>query len=129
MKGAIKFVDISKKLDRYEYTYAVLHKSLFRKKYMKIVFTSDVPHYWWSDVASAMRQSNLFWETMVMGEPANTGIGIITYSKFSDSDMSKYSGDTKQWGQLLQQASRKQIRLGKDFTEEHGVHPDSYVRS
>ena len=83
-------VDINSKGEEFEYIYAVLGKSFFKKVFFKFIFTSKFPHYLYSHIHNAMKFKALFWEDLVEGQKTDLVIGFVTYTDFNSNDFEKY---------------------------------------
>lgn len=104
----LKFVNIEKNGDEYVYIYVVSAKLNFKNKYLKMLFTSRLPDYMWTEIQKAMAKNCIYFEDLTEGEPQNIKIGSIAYSYFSDADFKKYSTNIKQWQSFLKKAVDKQ---------------------
>jgi len=117
----LKFVDIRKGDDEYAYIYAVNAKANFKNKYLKMIFTSRLPDYMWSEIQKAMTKNNIYFEDITEGESRDIKIGSITYSYFSDADFKKYGTDINKWQSFLNKAIDKQRVF---VEEENQKNPD-----
>lgn len=122
----ITLVDINYDGKNYDYVYAVLGKSFFKKVFFKIIFTSKLPHYWWTDIQKMMRSKNIYWEDIVEGEATDLEIGFITYTPFSQDDFDRYGDSFGQWKPLLDAAVKKQRELKEEYEKKYGE-PDLKV--
>ena len=79
----ITLVDINYDGTKYEYVYAVLGKSFFKKVFFKIIFISKRPHYWATDILKMMLSKEILWHDLVEGEATDLEIGFITCTPFA----------------------------------------------
>ena len=122
----LKFVDIQKVGSEYIYTYVVRAKLNFKNKYLKMVFTSQLPDYMWTEIQKAMAKNNIYFEDLVEGKPQDIKIGSITYSYFSDADFEKYGTDINKWQSALNKAVDKQTKLVEEENQKNPNRPKLY---
>ena len=122
----LKFVDIEKNGNEYLYVYVVSAKSNFKNKYLKMIFTSPLPDYMWTEIQKAMTKNSIYFEDLTKGEPRDVKIGHLTYSYFSDTDFEKYGTDIKQWQSFLNKAVDKQSSFVAQENKKNPNRPKLY---
>lgn len=122
----LKFVGIEKNDNEYVYTYVVSAKSNFKNKYLKMIFTSQLPDYMWTEIQKAMTKSSIYFEDLTEKEPRDIKIGSLTYSYFSNVDFEKYGTDIKQWQSFLGEAVDKQRTFVEEENKKNPNRPKLY---
>lgn len=123
----LELVEMKSNDDNYIYIYAVLAKSFFKKKYLKFIFNSDLPHYWWTEIQKVMTRNNLYFEDLTENEPVDLEIGTFSYSQFSDKDLSKYGTTVNGWRKLRKEAVVTQRAFVNTHNEKHGEPDLSHI--
>ena len=116
----LEFLSITEEEEYYKYIYAVLAKTTFKKKYLKLEFRSAVPHYRWTDIQETMVKADMFVEDIVIGEFLDLGIGHITYTIFTPTEFENYSADVANWKLYREEALVSQGKLCDEYREVWG---------
>lgn len=120
----LNLIDIEKDGDQYAYIYAIFATSFFRKIYLKCIFRSKIPHFWWSEIQITMNNLGIFFEDLTKGVPKDIKIGTLEYLDFSLSDIERFGTDTRIWTKIhLDEAINKVHLFKKEYESRHG-HPD-----
>lgn len=116
----LELVEMNSKDKKCIYVYAVLAKSFFKKKFIKILFESQLPHYWWSEIQKTMVKNKLFFEDLVKSKSVSLDIGILYFNYFNTDDLKKYGTDLRNWKILKDTAVKKQMELCEEYNAQHG---------
>ncbi len=119
----IELLNIEKGDGGYEYIYGAFGISLFLfKKFYKITFTSDLPHWWWSEIQKQMVRKKIYFEDLLdkRNEKLDIGMGKVQCIPFTKEDEYIYGVSLQRWKVLLNKAVDKQKELSDDYKDEHG---------
>ncbi len=120
----LHMLDIEQEADGFRYTYGIYATAFFSKKYLKCVFKSRVPHFWWTEIQSSMISSGIYFEDLLDGVPRKINMGTVEVHYFSEADREKYGIDVSRWKMLVAQAVEKAKPFREAYEAEHGGHPD-----
>ena len=117
----LNLIDIENKGDQYSYIYAILAASFFRNIYLKCIFRSKIPHFWWAEIQITMNNLGIYFEDLTKGVPKDIKIGTLEYLDFSPSDIERFGTDTRIWTKThLDEAINKVNLLKKEYEYRHG---------
>ena len=117
----LSLIDIEKEGVQYTYIYAILATSFFRKIYLKCIFRSKIPHFWWSEIQITLNNLGIFFEDLTKGVPKDIKIGTLEYLDFSPSDIERFGTNTRIWSKThLDKAIQKVNLFKKEYESRHG---------
>ena len=117
----LSLIDIENEGVQYAYIYAILATSFFSKIYLKCIFRSKIPHFWWSEIQITMNNLGIFFEDLTKGVPKDIKIGTLEYLDFSPSDIERFGTDTRIWAIThLDEAINKANLFKKEYESRHG---------
>jgi len=117
----LSLIDIENEGVQYAYIYAILANSFFRKIYLKCIFRSKIPHFWWSEIQITMNNLGVLFEDLTKGVPKDIKIGTLEYLDFSLSDIERFGTDTRIWTKIhLDEAINKVHLFKKEYESRHG---------
>ena len=114
-------IDIENDGVQYAYIYAILATSFFSKIYLKCIFRSKIPHFWWAEIQITMNNFGIYFEDLTKGVPKDIKIGTLEYLDFSPSDIERFGTDTRIWAIThLDEAINKANLFKKEYESRHG---------
>ncbi len=119
----LELVEMISKNEKFIYVYAVLAKSFFRKKIIKLSFESELPHYWWSEIQRTMINNKIFFENLVENKNIVLDIGTLSFDYFDGNDLKKYGDSVNAWKDLKKIAIETQMKFCKEYDSKYGI-PD-----
>lgn len=122
----VKLVEIKKDTEGYIYIYVGVIKSFFKKTFIKITFSSKLPHYMWKEIVreiqSIMLDENKTIDDLIKKTtPTVLKIGKILFERFNESDITKYSTNIVHWQKLLEESIDRQMELESKYNEKYGT--------
>jgi len=120
----IHILNIEKESNGYRYTYGIFATAVFSKKYLKCVFKSSVPHFWWTEIQQSMISSGIYFEDLLDGRPKEINMGTVEVHYFSDEDIRIYGTDILKWNQGVFDVMEKIKTFKEEYEEKHGATPD-----
>ena len=120
----IHMLDIEKEGNGFKYTYGIFATSFFSKKYLKCVFKSQVPHFWWTEIQQSMISSGIYFEDLLDGRPKEINMGTVEVHYFSDEDIRKYGTDVFKWHQGVSEVMGNAQPFREEYEAKHGGTPD-----
>lgn len=116
----LELVEIKPEGKKYIYIYAVLAKTFFKKKFIKFIFESQLPHYWWSEIQKAMMNNKIFFEDLTENKPMQLDIGTLFYTYFTEDDLKKYGNSVAEWKVLKEDVIKIQLKLSEEYDAQYG---------
>ena len=114
-------IDIENDDVQYAYIYAIFATSFFKNSYLKCIFRSKIPHFWWAEIQITMNNLGIYFEDLAKGVPKDIKIGTLEYLDFSQSDIERFGTDTRIWTKThLDEAINKLNLLKKEYESRHG---------
>ena len=114
-------IDFKKEGNQYVYIYAVMATFFFKKVYLKCIFRSRIPHFWWAEIQTVMNHLGIHFDGLRKGVPKNIKIGTIEFFDFSFRDIERFGTDTKIWAKIhLEKAMHKANLFKKEYESRHG---------
>lgn len=116
-------VDIKIENNEYKYIYLLNSKKFFKTFYFKLIFSSKLPFYLFTDIMKVMKNEGFFFEDLIDRE-IELSIGKVSVSEFSELDYDRYSDNHNSWiSNFFDDAFNNQKKLQKEYENKFG-YPD-----